>query len=324
VRGARPYGNISRVKVGIVTPQGPAFRSGNRTTAERWARFLRELGHEVGLEEAWSGGDEDAGVFLHARKSYPSIKRYAGTGRPLVVVLTGTDLYRDFSEPETQESLELATRLVVLQKAALGKLDKRHRGKACVIHQSAEPVEREPPSERHFDVLVVGNLRAEKDPFRAALAAKLLPRSSRFRVTHAGASPNDGWTERARAHAASNPRYRWLGEAPHPEVRDLLARARLFVQSSTMEGGANTVSEALVAGVPVLASRIPGNTGMLGDDYPGYFPAGDEEVLARLLHRAEADAAFRALLAERCANTAPLFLPEREKVALKDLLARLY
>jgi putative glycosyltransferase (TIGR04348 family) len=324
VRGARPYGNISRVKVGIVTPQGPAFRTGNRTTANRWARFLRELGYEVGVEDAWNGGDEDAGVFLHARKSYPSIKRYAGTGRPLVVVLTGTDLYRDFSEPETQESLELATRLVVLQKAALGKLDKRHRGKACVIHQSAEPVEREPPSERHFDVLVVGNLRAEKDPFRAALAAKLLPRSSRVRVTHAGASPNDGWTERARAHAASNPRYRWLGEAPHPKVRDLLARARLFVQSSTMEGGANTVSEALVAGVPVLASRIPGNTGMLGDDYPGYFPAGDEEVLARLLHRAEADAAFRALLAERCANTAPLFLPEREKVALKDLLARLY
>lgn len=312
------------MKVRIVSPQGPAFRTGNRTTADRWARFLRELGYEVGVEVAWSGGEEDAGIFLHARKSHPSTKRYAGTGRPLVVVLTGTDLYRDFSEPETQESLELATRLVVLQKAALEKLEERHRGKACVIYQSAEPVEREPPSERHFDVLVVGNLRAEKDPFRAALAAKLLPRSSRVRVTHAGASPNKEWTERARAHAASNPRYHWLGEAPHPKVRDLLARARLFVQSSTMEGGANTVSEALVAGVPVLASRIPGNTGMLGDDYPGYFPARDEEALARLLRRAETDAPFYALLAERCAARAPLFLPEREKEALKDLLAGLY
>jgi putative glycosyltransferase (TIGR04348 family) len=324
VRGARPYGNISRVKVGIVTPQGPAFRTGNRTTADRWARFLRELGHDVGVEQAWSGGDEDAGIFLHARKSHPSIKRYAGTGRPLVVVLTGTDLYRDFSEPETRESLELATQIIVLQEAAFEDLEERHRRKARVIHQSAEPVKREPPSERSFDVLVVGNLRAEKDPFRAALAAKLLPRSSRVRVIHAGASPNEEWTKGARAHAASNPRYRWLGEASHPKVRELLARTRLFVQSSTMEGGANTVSEALAAGAPILASRIPGNTGMLGRGYPGYFPARDEEALARLLRRAETDAPFYALLAERCADMAPLSLPEREKEALKDLLARLY
>jgi len=312
------------VKVGIITPKGPAFRTGNRATADRWAHFLRELGHEVEVKEAWSGGDEDAGVFLHARKSHPSIKRYAETGRPLVVILTGTDLYRDFSEKETQESLELATRLVVLQEAALEKLEERHRVKARVVHQSAEPVKREPPSERYFDVLVAGNLRPEKDPFRAAAAAKLLPRSSRVRVAHAGASPDEEWTELALAHAATNPRYRWLGETPHWRVRELLSRARLFVQSSTMEGGANTTSEALVAGVPVLASRIPGNTGMLGKDYPGYFPVQDEEVLAHLLHRAETDAYFHALLAERCAERAPLFLPEREKVSLWELLAGLY
>lgn len=312
------------MKVGIVTPGGPAFLTGNRATADRWARILRELGHEVGVEQAWDGGDEDAGIFLHARKSHPSIKRYADTGRPLVVVLTGTDLYRDYSEKETRETLELATRLVVLQEAALDDLGERHREKARVIHQSADPVKRAPPSEHHFEVLVVGNLRAEKDPFRAALAAKLLPHSSRVRVTHAGASPNEEWTERAHAHAASNPRYRWLGETPHSKVRELLARASLFVQSSVMEGGANTVSEALVAGVPVLASRIPGNTGMLGDDYPGYFPAGDEEALARLLRRAETDGAFYALLAERCAERARHFLPEREIEALRDLLAGLY
>lgn len=312
------------MKVRIVTPKGPAFRTGNRATADRWASLSRELGHEVDVTESWNGGNEDAGVFLHAYKSHPSIKRYAETGRPLVVVLTGTDLYRDFSEKETRESLDLATRLVVLQEAALEELEERHRVKARVVHQSAEPVKRDPPSERHFDVLVAGNLRPEKDPFRAAAAAKLLPPSSRVRVTHAGASPNEEWTEIAHAHAASNPRYRWLGETPHRRVRELLSRARLFVQSSTMEGGANTVSEALVAGAPVLASRIPGNTGMLGKDYPGYFPVEDEEALACLLHRAETDAGFHALLAQRCAERAPLFLPEREKAALKDLLAGLY
>lgn len=104
-------------------------------------------------------------------------------------------------------------------------------------------------------------------------------------------------------------------------MRELISRARLFVQSSLVEGGANTVSEALVAGVPVLASRIPGNVGMLGRDYPGYFPARDERALARLLRRAEMDADFYDPLAQRCTERARLFLPQREKEALGRLLA---
>ena len=119
---------------------------------------------------------------------------------------------------------------------------------------------------------------------------------------------------------ASNPRYRWLGEVPRWKARRLLARSRLLVQSSFVEGGANVVSEALAAGVPMVASDIPGNVGMLGEDYPGYYTVGDEAALARLLHRAETDSRFYALLRDRCAARAYLVRPERERNALGRLV----
>jgi glycosyltransferase involved in cell wall biosynthesis len=65
-----------------------------------------------------------------------------------------------------------------------------------------------------------------------------------------------------------------------------------MVLSSLSEGGANVMSEAVAARVPVLATRIDGSIGLLGRDYPAYFPVGDTEALARLLNRIETDAAF--------------------------------
>jgi glycosyltransferase involved in cell wall biosynthesis len=87
-----------------------------------------------------------------------------------------------------------------------------------------------------------------------------------------------------------------------------------------MEGGANVISEAVVEGVPVLASHIPGSVGLLGPPYPGYFPVGDTEALARLLHRAETDAAYYARLRRWCSRLAPRFTPAREQRAWRRLL----
>ena len=311
------------MKISLITPAGARSRSGNRATADRWARFLIELGHEVLVEEAWGGERSDLMIALHTRRSHSSIKRYATAhpGHPLVAVLTGTDLYRDIRfDDDAQDSLRLATRVVVLQEAGLAELEPRHRKKARVIYQSAEPIRPQPRAQTFFDVCVVGNLRAEKDPFRCAMAARLLPPASRVRITHAGKAQNERFAERARALASAEPRYRWLGEVPRWRVRRLLSRARLLVQTSVMEGGANAVAEALAAGVPVIASRIAGNVGMLGEDYPGYYPVGDEEALALLLEQTESDAAFHESLEARCAARRPLTLPERERGALGGLI----
>jgi glycosyltransferase involved in cell wall biosynthesis len=117
------------------------------------------------------------------------------------------------------------------------------------------------------------------------------------------------------------PRYRWLGELPRARAVRVLARSRLMVISSRMEGGANVVCEALACGVPVIASRVRGNVGMLGRDYPGYYPVADEHALARLLLRAERDPSYYAALARSCAARAPLVTPERERASLERLLA---
>lgn len=280
------------------------------------------------VEKDWSGGHADLMVALHARRSHPSIKRFAAShpDLPLVVALTGTDLYRDLRvDEDASESLELATRLVLLQEKALDELQPRHREKSRVIYQSAEPIKRVSPAKSFFDTCVIGNLREVKDPFRAALAAGLLPPSSRVRVTHAGGTYTDdeSFAEKARSLQAENPRYRWIGEVPRWRARRLLGRSRMLVQSSLMEGGANVISEALASGIPVLASRIPGNVGMLGADYPGYFPPGDEEALAWLLTSAEEEPGFYSLLVERCAARSYLVEPGRERSALADLAEEL-
>ena len=317
------------MRIQIVTPAPPGTQHGNRVTALRWARILRELGHRVRLSQAYEGEPFDLLVALHARRSYPAIRSFSRLypDRPLIVALTGTDVYRDLrTSRRAQTSLELATRLIVLQPKAIEEIHPRLRGKISVIFQSVRPASRKfgqrdgGGDDRSFDVCVVGHLRPVKDPFRAALAARLLPPQSRIRILHFGAALSSEMASFARAEMQRNPRYHWRGERPRWRLQRILARSVLCVLSSKLEGGANVLSEAIVNRLPVLASRIPGSIGILGEDYPGYFHVGDTEQLALLLERAEDDSDFLRLLQSRCARCLPLFQPDREKAAWRNLL----
>lgn len=311
------------MKVALITPAVGHARNGNRNTAYRWASFLRELGHAVKVEREWGGAAADLMIALHARRSHASIRAYAARfpEHPLVVTLTGTDLYRDIKvDADARESLALATRLVVLHGLGARALPARYRAKTHVIVQSARRAVASRPLARCFEVCVSGHLREEKDPFRTAAALHFLPAESRVCVTHLGGALSTAMAAQARKWMAREPRYRWLGERPHGQALRLLARSRLMVISSRMEGGANVVCEALAAGIPVIASRVPGNVGMLGTRYPGYYPVGDEHALARLIARAERDAAYYRSLLRACAARAPLVTPGRERRALKTVL----
>lgn len=312
------------MKILVVSPARAGSRHGNRVTALRWARILRRLGHRVSLGERYEGGRYDLLVALHARKSAHAVEafRRAHPDRPVVVALTGTDVYRDIHRSRrARRALQAANRLVVLQPLGVRELHPRLRPRARVIYQSVEPLHRGlRPSPRTFDVCVIGHLRPEKDPFRAALAARRLPAGSRIRVFQVGKAMNREMARRARAEETLNPRYRWLGERPRSEARAVLGRSRVMVLSSWMEGGANVVSEALVASVPILASHIPGSVGILGADYAGFYPAGDTAALARLLGRVETDRTFAARLFRECGQRRFLTSPRLEERSWRALL----
>ena len=90
-----------------------------------------------------------------------------------------------------------------------------------------------------------------------------------------------------------------------------------------MEGGAHVVSEAIATGVPVIASAIPGNIGLLGEDYPGYYPAGDEKALAALMSRARSDSRWLGSLQSAIGQHRDLVSADTERRDLQMLLAEL-
>jgi glycosyltransferase involved in cell wall biosynthesis len=212
---------------------------------------------------------------------------------------------------------------VALNSLAWRVVPRKFRKKLHVIFQSVAKSGRRRPSRRHIDVAVIGHLRDVKDPLRAAAAARLLPPISRIRVVHIGRAYSAEWAAKAKAEMTANPRYFWRDDVPRAAVQKLLRRSHAMILSSLSEGGANVISEAVVAGVPILASRMDGNVGLLGADYPGYFPVGDTEALAHLLLRIETDRRFLTTLRRAIAQRALLFRPEREIAAWRQLLAEL-
>jgi len=332
------------MKIGIITPAPPRSRYGNRVTALRWARLLKNLGHRVTVAQDYEGEGYDLLVALHARRSFSSISRFhrEHAETPIIVALTGTDLYHDLNRSrQAQQSLEIASRIVVLQPKGVDELPAHLRDKVRVIYQSVAAMPQAAnsrrriksdqavsasdlsPSRRTFDVCVIGHLRPVKDPFRAALAARLLPSSSKIRILHVGGAMSDEMAAHARDEMEINPRYRWLGEQSPQHTRRILMQSHLCVLSSRLEGGANVLSEAIVASVPIIASRISGTVGILGADYPGYFGIGKTRELRQLLIRAEADPAFLGLLKSEGKRLRKLFEPAREQKAWADMLREL-
>ncbi len=309
----------------IVTPGTKAANNGNWRTADRWARMLRGR-FRIILQTEWDGTPCDAMVALHARKSAPSIAAYHERypTRGLAVVLTGTDLYKDLpGDRDASASLDIAERIVVLQEHARTLLAPRWSAKCDVIFQSAGTVAHRKHSRDPLRCVVVGHLRAEKDPLTLFAAIRALPPGLAIRVRHIGAALDAELGRAAAQLARDEPRYRYSGGLSHGLVRSAMAASHLLVHPSVVEGGANVVVEAITCGASVIASRISGNIGMLGVDYPGYFEPRDGAGLAGVLVRTCEEPAFLRDLAAHCRRRRPLFTPAREAREVRGLVGRL-
>jgi len=312
----------------IVTPAGPDSKAGNRATALRWQRLLQQSGHQVRVETEYQGAQCDLLIALHAWRSASAIKAFkaAWPESLLIVVLTGTDIYYHQHEyPEvTYESMDVSDLLIGLHDLVAQDIPERYADKLLTLRQSADKPDvlggsRLEPGQ--FHVCVLGHLRDEKDSLRAAIATRHLPDESNIIVSCAGKPHSEEWRELALQESRSNPRFHWLGELNRPELSTLIAVSSVMVISSVMEGGANVISEACRAELPILASDIPGNRGLLGEDYPGYFPVKDDKALAELMTRTETDGAFLAELKTRVVALAKTFEPDQERQSLEKALA---
>lgn len=312
------------MKILIVTPASKNSTKGNRVTALRWSRILQDLGHTVGIITNFTNQSTDLLIALHALKSNSSILNFRNKypNRPLIITLTGTDLYRDIKEnPEALNTLKKATSLIVLQPFAIKELPPKLQNITRVIFQSNEIKFTGNLSKNgKFNICVMGHLRDVKDPFLTAKAARLLPDDSKIELTHIGGALNKKMENSANAEDKSNPRYNWVGEIPRSKALQILSESKLLVHTSIMEGGANAVSEAISLGVPVISTEIPGSVGLLGKSYPGYFEVGDSMSLAVLLEKSEFNKTFYKILQDHCNSLQPLFYPEREREAWLNLI----
>jgi putative glycosyltransferase (TIGR04348 family) len=310
----------------LVTPALADANNGNWQTASRWAQMLAD-DYAVQIVPHWDGTQADLMVALHAKRSAPSIAAWAAQTprRPLVVTLTGTDLYRDIAQGDAAalQSLALADRLIVLHERAIDDVPAAHRTKCVVCFQSTPARRALPKTTRHLRALMVGHLRDEKDPRTYLEAARQLASRHDIRLDHIGAALDESLGREAQALTAEQPRYRWLGALPHAATLARIHRAHVLVHPSRIEGGAHVVMEAVRAGTPVLASRIPGNVGLLGAGYAGCFEPGDAGQLAALLQRACDEPAMLAALRAQCELRAPLFDTAREQATLRTTLASL-
>ena len=313
----------------IVTPALADANNGNWQTARRWQRMLSPV-HPTRISPHWPDGLEARDTVmlaLHARRSAASVAAWAAR-RPagaLAVVLTGTDLYRDIqTDASAQRSLALADRLVCLQALGPQVLPEALRTKAVVIVQSTRARPTVQKTGRHLRALMVGHLRAEKDPLLLMAAARHLKDRADLRIDHVGAALDPALGDAALATAQDCPGYHWLGRLPHEATRRRIQRAHVLVHASQMEGGAHVVMEAVCSGTPVLASRIDGNVGLLGDGYAGYFPPGDAQALACLLSEARQTQGqpdgLLARLAAQCEACRPLFSPDAERAGVLSLV----
>jgi putative glycosyltransferase (TIGR04348 family) len=316
------------MNIWLVTPAAKGTLNGNRVTAVRWGRILKQLGHQVQIDVNYGGQRCDLMIAIHAWRSAPAVAAFKKhqPGAPLVVLLAGTDIYRfQHSDPAvTLRSMASADSLVGLHDRVAEDIPAEFASKLRIIYQSCPSLgRRRTPTRRHFKVCVVGHLREEKDPFRAALAARQVPDSSKLRVVHLGAAHTPDWADAAHEEARINHRYVWHGEVSKAQVRRHFTNSHAMVMSSVMEGGANVVSEAIVAGLPVIASDISGNRGLLGDAHEAYYPAGDENALAQLLLRAETNPGFLPAVSAEATRGAARFSAEAELEHWRALLADL-
>ena len=299
----------------IYSPFPHQTGQGNSVTADRTELILHKAGFSV-LSEGGSYSGEDARclVALNARRSAGVVAEFdkLHPGRQVIVIVTGSDINHpemEEGESETRRTMARAHALVMLHQTDLERLPGDLQQKAVCIFPSVrlpDGMQHQPAQGDRFEAIMAGNLRLVKNPQLAVEAARLLGDDSPVYINSYGDATGELAIEMNKS-SAEVAHFQWCGKVGHAELLNKMARAHVLLNTSLFEGGANAICEAATIGLPVVASDIQGNVGMLGEDYPGLFPGGDARALADLLQRCAGSASFYADLKQWVKQRAALF-----------------
>lgn len=348
------------MKILYLDPALSGTTSGNSSTSTRITEHWRNLGHAVtslSVRGEFPDGEaqlrklineSDLLVALHAKHCHSILKIWHDLHKPvpLILIVSGTDLFEPLLESgevsiEFRWACEEASRIVTLagglEEFFPASRQQEWGTKTRVIYQGAEPVEWSCQEYDPQQAVVIGHLRAVKDPLLPVRAVELLRerlnrnqavlKDVQLTIRHFGKMldlPLMEQVEAAQEQLASGPlRWQWNGPLSESGIRQVMSSAPLLIMPSLHEGGANVVGEFLVSGLPVVASRVAGNTGILGEDWPALFDAGDPQALADLLLRWNQDEGFREQISQAAKNLAGQHDLRRERQRWGDLFREL-
>ena len=348
------------MKILYLDPSLPETTSGNRSTSTRITDHWKSLGHRVTSIHVRAACHQDNSeiqslileadllVALHAEHCQAVLQLWRNLRKPVpaIFIVGGTDLFQPFLEtgilsPEFTLACEEANRIVTLaaglEQYYPAALRKQWASKTRVIYQGATPVNLNAQAGDHQQAVVIGHLRPIKDPLLPIHALEVLNercasdrsllKGEGLTIRHFGKVLNPEYQAQVEtAHSRlGNGRFRWQwnGSVTRAELHKIMASAPVLILPSLHEGGANVAGEFLVSGLPIIASRVAGNTGILGEDWPALFEAGNAGSLADLLIRWIQQEEFRNQVTLAARNLAPQHDLDREREEWGQLLREL-
>lgn len=298
----------------IYSPFAVGTAQGNAISASRLESMINDFGYVPRVEaNEYSGAQASLAIILNAWRSAEVIQHFKKVNptSAVIILITGSDInHKDFGSADSvvRKAMDAADALVMLHDIEFDTLPFYLQKKCTVIYPSVDLPKSlsHQPNQQYFEVILSGNIRAVKNPELAVKIAQLLPENAGIKIRAYGNVESE-YREMLQKANDTLPSFHWAGQVSHMQNLEKLQSAHLLLNTSHAEGGANAICEALSIGIPVIASDIRGNIGMLGKFYAGLFTKNNAEMAVELLIKARQNPHFYTYLKQQTKERATKF-----------------